>query len=132
MRGADTNVLVRMVLLDDEDQAKIVERLTKRLSSQGEPLFVTSIVLCEFAWVLHRRYRRSRTEIAEAIEQFLESDLIVVEYSSQSRDAAALYRVGPGDYADYLIGLIGASAGCRDTVTFDRALRTASGFTLLG
>ena len=131
MRGADTNVLVRMVLLDDKGQAGIVERLTKRLASQDEPLFVTSIVLCEFVWVLHRRYGRSRHEIADAIERFLESDLIVAEYPTQSRDAAHLYRAGPGDYADYLLGLICESAGCRDTVTFDRALRSAKGFALL-
>jgi predicted nucleic-acid-binding protein len=121
-----------MVLLDEESQARIVERFTKRLASQGEPLFVTSIVLCEFVWVLDRRYGRTRNEIADAIEQFLASDLIVTEYPAQSRDAATLYRAGPGDYADYLVGLIGESAGCRDTVTFDRALRSANGFTILG
>ena len=131
MRGAETNVLLRLVLLDDEDQARTVERLVKRLASQGETLYVTSIVLCELCWVLRRGYGRTRTEIADAVEQLLASHLVIAEHSDECRGAAKLYREGRGDFADYLIGLIHQSAGCRDTVTFDRALRPAAGFTLL-
>jgi predicted nucleic-acid-binding protein len=32
---------------------------------------------------------------------------------------------------DYLIGEIASAAGCRDTVTFDRALKGSLGFTIL-
>ena len=131
MRGVDTNVLLRLVLLDDEDQSKAVSRLIKRLSLRSESLLVTSIVLCEFCWVLHRSYRRSRTEIADAVEHLLSSNLIIAEHPDESRSAVRLYRQGPGGFADYLIGLIHQSAGCRDTVTFDRSLRSAPGFTML-
>ena len=131
MRGVDTNVLLRLVLLDDEDQARTVERLVKRLSKQSEPLYVASIVLCEFCWVLRSGYGRTRTEIAGAVEQLLASDLVIAEHPDECRGAANLYREGRGDFADCLIGLIHQSAGCRDTVTFDRALRPAAGFTLL-
>jgi predicted nucleic-acid-binding protein len=105
--------------------------LIKQLSLRGESLLVTSIVLCEFCSVLHRSYRRPRTEIADAVEHLLSSDLIIAEHPDESRNAAILYREGPEGFADYLIGLIHQSAGCRDTVTFDRALRSAPGFTLL-
>ena len=131
MRGADTNVLLRLVLLDDEDQSKAVGRLIKRLSQRGESLHVTSIVLCEFCWVLHRSYRRSRAEIADAVGQLLLSDLIIAEHPDESHRAVSLYQQGPGGFADYLIGLIHQSAGCRDTVTFDRSLRSTPGFTML-
>ena len=131
MRGVDTNVLLRLVLLDDEDQSKAVSRLIKRLSLRSESLLVTSIVLCEFCWVLHRSYGRSRTEIADAVEHLLSSNLIIAEHLDESRSAVSLYRQGPGGFADYLIGLIHQSAGCRDTVTFDRSLRSTPGFTML-
>ena len=131
MRGADTNVLLRLVLFDDEGQARSVERLVKRLSRQGEPLYVTSIVLCESCWVLQNSYGRTRTEIADAVEQLLASDLVIAEHSDECRGATNLYREGRGNFAHYLIGAIHQSADCRDTVTFDRALRSTAGFTLL-
>jgi predicted nucleic-acid-binding protein len=41
------------------------------------------------------------------------------------------YRTGRAGFPDYVIGEISKQAGCRDTVTFDRALRDTPGFTLL-
>ena len=124
-------MLLRLVLFDDERQARTVERLVKRLSSQGETIYVTSIVLCELCWVMRSGYGRSRTEIADAVEQLLASEFVIAEHSDECRGAVNLYREGRGDFADYLIGLIHQSVGCRDTVTFDRALRSTAGFTLL-
>ncbi len=43
-----------------------------------------------------------------------------------------IYHRGKGNFTDYLIGEISRQAGCRDTVTFDRGLKGAPGFTLLG
>jgi predicted nucleic-acid-binding protein len=47
------------------------------------------------------------------------------------REAANRYRVGPGDFADYAIGLRGRGAGCEITLTFDRAHKRDELFTLL-
>jgi predicted nucleic-acid-binding protein len=38
---------------------------------------------------------------------------------------------GKGDFSDYLIGAICYQAGCDKTATFDRKLKTESGFDLL-
>jgi predicted nucleic-acid-binding protein len=131
MRGVDTNVLLRMVLLDDEKQAAAVGRFTRQLARRNEPLFVTSIALCEFVWVLQRGYSQSRARIADALEKLLESDLVIAQNEDEAREALGLYRAGRGDFADYLIGLLGRSAGCRDTATFDRDLKGVEGFSLL-
>lgn len=128
MRGVDTNVLLRMVLLDDEKQSASARRLARG----NERLFVTSIVLCEFVWVLQRGYALSREQIADTLEKLLQSDLIEAQDEDAAREALALYRGGRGDFADRLIGLLSQSAGCQDTVTFDRALKGLEGFTLLG
>ena len=128
MRGVDTNVLLRMVLLDDEKQAAAARRLARG----NERLFVTSIALCEFVWVLQRGYGLSRERIADTLEKLLQSDLIVAQDEDATREALAHYRGGRSDFADCLIGLLSQAAGCRDTVTFDRALKGLDGFTLLG
>ena len=60
----------------------------------------------------------------------------VIEGCRENREPLFLpvlesYRDGKGSFADYLIGEISRHAGCPDTVTFDRALRCAAGFTVL-
>ena len=131
MRGVDTNVLLRLALVDDHEQVRAVRRLTRELAHANEPLFVPSIVFCEFVRVLRRVYKLSRDEVADAIEQLLESDHVVAEHGDETREALEFYRAGPGDFADYLIGLVSRSAGCRDTVTFYRSLAGAEGFSVL-
>ena len=42
------------------------------------------------------------------------------------------FRAGKASFPDFVIGEISRQAGCRDTVSFDRDLRKAQGFTLLG
>ncbi len=97
MRGVDTNIfiLLRMVLLDDEKRAAAVRRLTRRLARGNEPLFVTSIALCEFVWVLQRGYGLSHARIADTLEQLLESNLVVAQHEDEAREALGLYRGGP-------------------------------------
>jgi predicted nucleic-acid-binding protein len=58
-----------------------------------------------------------------ALFDFEDRDLL-----SRALDA---YCDGAGDFADYVIGLRNARAGCERTVTFDRALRGQALFRLL-
>ena len=52
MRGLDTNVLLRLLLRDDEAQARKVRALVERSVHDGEVLHVSLPVLCELTWVL--------------------------------------------------------------------------------
>jgi predicted nucleic-acid-binding protein len=40
------------------------------------------------------------------------------------------YGMGPGDFADYVLGLRNQAAGCGTTLTFDRAHRRSDLFSL--
>ena len=57
---------------------------------------------------------------------------VATEREDAVRRSLELYRHGPASFSDYLIGEISREDGCRDTVTFDRGLRGAPGFTVLG
>ena len=48
MIGLDTNILVRYLTRDDEQQW----RQATDLIQQNQPCFITNIVLCELVWVL--------------------------------------------------------------------------------
>ena len=132
MIALDTNLLVRLLIQDDASQARAVERLFARARRDATPLFVADVVLCELVWVLARRAKQPRAEIAGAMERLLDADMIVVADVGIARRALVAYRDGAGDFADYMIREQALSAGAGEVVTFDRALKGEAGFKILG
>jgi len=132
MRSLDTKVLVRYLANDDPAQSPRAEMLIEECLRKREPLFLTGIVLCELVWVLRQVYKLGRPAIAGSLEEILQKDLFRIEQDTLVRRSLEAYRRGRGDFADYLIAEVSRSAGCRDTVTFDQALRSDVGFTFLG
>ena len=131
MIALDTNLLVRLVLHDDDAQARAVERLFIKARRDQTPLFVADVVLCELVWVLSRRERFSRAEIAGALEQLLRTELIVVADAAVANDALDAYRAGKGDFADYLIREQALRMEAAEVVTLERALKGENGFRQL-
>jgi predicted nucleic-acid-binding protein len=132
VRGLDTNVLLRLLTRDDSVQSKRVATLFAAAERGGERFFVSVIALCELAWTLRGRpYGLARGEIAAVLEGLLATDLIEVQDRGLVRRALADFRQGRADFADYLLGWQSAKAGCDDTLTFDRKLDGAAGFSLL-
>ena len=132
MIALDTNVLVRLVLHDDEAQAKVAERLVVRARREQTHLFVADIVLCELVWVLTRRAGLARADIADAIDQLLVTELVVVSNAAIVDRTLTAYRYGKGDFADYLIREHALAADAHEVATFDRALKGENGFRLIG
>jgi predicted nucleic-acid-binding protein len=127
----DTNILVRIVLYDDETQARAVERLFVRARRERTPVFVANVVWCELVWVLARRAALSRADIADALDRLLRTELIDVADPGVIENAIGAYRAGKGDFADYLIREEARAAGATEVTTFDRALKGETGFRVL-
>ena len=132
MIAVDTNLLVRLLIQDDPAQARAVERLFVRARRDRTPLFIADVVLCELVCVLALRANQPRAGIADALEQLLDTESIVVAVPGIARAALAAYRDGTGDFADYLIREQAAPACSSEVVTFDKALRGERGFKILG
>ncbi len=131
MRGLDTNVLVRYLTLDDADQAAAATEVIEDAARAGEPLFVSSVVLCEVVWVLEAAYRLGRGQILGTLDTLLRTAQLHFEDKDVLWHALADYREGRGDFADYVIGRSAAAAGCTSTVTFDRSLASSALFEVL-
>lgn len=128
MIGVDTNLLVRYLTKDDEQQW---QSATSILQS-GETCFIPNIVLCELVWVLRGKpYQYPKADILSTLEAMLQTP--VFEYENRPLVYQALQRTkqGKADFSDYLIGAICQQAGCEQTATFDRKLKTESGFYLI-
>ncbi|MEZ4265769.1 MAG: type II toxin-antitoxin system VapC family toxin [Myxococcota bacterium] len=124
MIGLDTNVLVRYLVDDDEEQANAAAILL----SSGEQFYVSHIVLCESVWVLRSSYRRQRHEVADALQALLRSPQLSIQAPHVAERALARYASGTADFADYLIAEDATAAGCATVATFDKKLLAESGF----
>ena len=131
MIALDTNLLVRLIVHDDEAQARAVERLLVRARRDQTPLFVADVVLCELVWVLTRRLGLGRADIAVALDRLLRTELVVVADATVTARALAGYRDGKGDFADYLIREQAFASEATEVVTFDRMLKGEAGFRIL-
>jgi len=131
MRGLDTNVLVRFFVQDDPEQTQVVLDLFEQTERKGDRFHVTPVTLCELVWVLGSVYRQSRSQIYASLESLLNIRSIEIQDRDLVERALEDAKKGPAEFSDYLIGWQNRQANCVDTLTFDRGLRTAPGFTLL-
>ena len=112
---ADTNLLIRAAVQDDPRQA----RLAARILQDAELVAVPVSVLCEFVWVLRRGYKKSVTDVSNAIHWLMKSANVAVNRPSVEAGLSALDR--GGDFADGVIAYEGEWLGANEFVSFDSA-----------
>ena len=126
MIGIDTNVLVRYIVQDDEEQAAIATQSIEACSV-GAPGWISAIVLCETVWVLSRAYGYEKSTIQSVLQRIFLASELVVEQQEQGWSALRDFALGNADFSDYLIAHMNQASGCKYTVTFDKK---ASGLRL--
>lgn len=129
MIALDTNVLVRFLVEDDEDQTRRATRLIKGALDRDEELFISDIVMCETVWVLSTSYRFTRSEIVQTLSGLLRAKGVIFSSSDRLARAFQAYAANKGDFADYLIREHARAAGADTVATFDRALLKDPGFS---
>ena len=67
MIGIDTNVLVRFIVRDDPDQARVASRLINDVLSSEDKGFISSVVVCELVWVLRKVLKVPKEKIITAV-----------------------------------------------------------------
>lgn len=111
---ADTNVLLRLVLADNEAQS-----LAAVEAMEAASLVAVSVhSLCEMAWVLERLYIKSRPEIAAVIRGVIEAENVVANIPAVEAGLAILD--SGGDFADGVIAFDGQWLGGETFVSFDK------------
>lgn len=130
MIGPDTNVLVRSIMQDDEQQSPIANRVMELLTAD-EPGFVSIVSVIELGWVLAGAYGLGRDQVAQAFEALLRTKGVIVDRAENVWQALRVYQAGQADFADALIERICAGAGCQQTVTLDRGAVKHAGMVLV-
>ncbi|MDP1736874.1 MAG: type II toxin-antitoxin system VapC family toxin [Caulobacter sp.] len=110
----DTNVLVRILTRDDEQQRGLAEAEV----AGAEIVALTLPTLCELVWVLSRLYRIALPDIATAMRGLAASDNVHLDGPAVDVGLAALE--AGGDFADAVIAYEGRRLGGNVFVSFDR------------
>jgi predicted nucleic-acid-binding protein len=119
MIGLDTNVLVRFLVRDHEEQFERARKLIRRQAQDGQPARVSLVVLLETEWVLRSRYKLNKGEILGAFSELLSAADMSFEDEPSIEEALFVWKDSPAQFADCLIGARYRALGCTATATFD-------------
>ena len=123
----DTNVLIRIITLDDELRVKKAIALIESFGPRE--VFVSYGVLVETYFVLIKKYGLTKEYVLSSFEDLLRVPQFCFEYESSVRQA--IIKCGKGfSFNDALFGEIGASRNLK-TYTFDKGLKDNKNFELL-
>jgi predicted nucleic-acid-binding protein len=122
MRSVDTNVLVRLMTRDEEDQY----RAAAAYVIGG--VWVSHLVLVETGWVLKSVYSRSPRQIAQAFDHLLDHEHVVIQDAEVVRAALEAFRRRPDvAFSDCLMLEAARKSGHLPMGTFDRDLASLDG-----
>lgn len=129
--SVDTNILVRLVTQDDQQQAQAVDRLLARHAKKGDILFVPITVVLELEWVLRARLGVGKSDFIQTLAALL----TMVELGFESEDALeqALvdYQEGLADFGEYIHLALSRKNTALPFWTFDRKAAKAAGASVL-
>ena len=128
MLGLDTNVLVRFLVRDDEEQFERAQKLIRREAQAGAPVLVGHLVLLETECVLRSRYKLSKVEILGALSDLMSAMDVIFEDEAAIEEALFQWKDSSAQFADCLIGARHRTLACSATATFDADALKLPGF----
>ena len=118
MIGLDTNILVRYLTQDDENQFR---RVLKLLSTKGSLFYLSDLVLVETFWALKSIYDWDPNEIADVLGNLTSVHNLIFENEARLLASLRAVRLG-ADLADELIVRAASSKGVKKIATFDKGM----------
>lgn len=121
MIAIDTNILVRYITQDDQQQAEAAENLLATYNNKPQSIFINNIVLCEFIWVLEKGYKYTQQQISSTIRIILSTEEFAFEYHNVLWLALEEYELKNTDFSDSLISKLNHNLGYKQTFSFDKS-----------
>lgn len=120
MKGIDTNILIRFLVQDHQQQAAIVHQLFSETERLKQTLLVTNLVLLETIWVLESVYQVKRSAILDTIDELMTLPILQFNQQPVIRQFLDTARQSKIDLSDALIGHWARERGCTTVLTFDK------------
>jgi len=130
MKALDTNVLVRFLVRDNEQQAEPFTGHSNRLNPTRSVVRALLVVL-ETVWVLESVYDIPRQDILDSINDLILMPILEFEAQSAVLNFATSTRETKMDLPDLLIAHSAKFSGCECVLTFDKRASNCKLFELL-
>jgi predicted nucleic-acid-binding protein len=126
--AADSNVLLRLLVRDDEAQYQAAHTF---LRTAGR-VFVSDIVLVEVVWAMTSTYRYPKPRIVAAIERILDLEAVALQDPAVVAAALEDYRSSQADFSDCMILATARREAELPLATFDARLSRLEGTRKIG
>jgi predicted nucleic-acid-binding protein len=130
MQSLDTNLVFRLIVLDDEVEQSERAALVWQCATAGAGVFLSVTVLVELAWVLRTVAKQDRATIAGALFRLVDSMGVTTEREPIVRRALESYQRGSADFSDYIILESSRDASALPVLTFDQRFAREPGVQL--
>lgn len=131
MIAVDTNILVRFLVRDDEEQAEIARKRIKEAELRRERLKIPLLVVLETIWVLESAYDKTRSEILAAIRDMRQMSVFEFEDEQVVEGLLDDGFKHKADLADIMIAHAAIATGCETVITFDKSAAKLPSFSML-
>lgn len=115
----DSNVILRILTRDDENQFLKAEQLFKRAINGEVLLLCGPPVLFEVVWTLEARYKIQSTVILDYIEALLATSGIVIIDRIFVEKAISKSRKSGIEFPDAYVSVLAEEHGCGEIATFN-------------
>jgi predicted nucleic-acid-binding protein len=126
--GIDTNILVRLLVVDDAEQTRRARRLVLASIGRSEPVLVSLLVMIETEWVLRSRYDLDKDQTLTVLRRLLEARELIFEDEPAIEEALFNWKDSNAGFTDCLIAAHNRRIGCTATATFDAKAARVPGF----
>ncbi|KJE26972.1 PIN domain protein [Geobacillus kaustophilus] len=117
----DTNIIIRFLANDDEEQSSVAYRVFEK-AVNGEFVFLLHpLVVAECCWVLEsKRYGYTKGEIASKLKQIIEASCVKTTGKEVVEKALDAYARCSVDFADaYLSALVEHTSSIQGIITWN-------------
>lgn len=129
MPAIDTNILIRYLVKDDEQQYQQVMNFFE--NHRDSSLKINLPVVMEAYWVLTSTYKYSKVEFIETFRRLINTQGFQVQSASIIEIALNEFEHSNADFEDCLISVLNESTRDAPTFTFDIKASKLSGMKLL-
>ena len=130
MIAIDTNILLRLTVIDDQEQMERARALMEKAHAGRQAVFINAIVLAEYIWTMARTYRANRQEQAAAVRELIDRPPYRLFDEAIVENALKAFEASKADFGDCLIGAINQAQSAEVTYSFDEAAAALKAFAL--
>lgn len=125
----DTSILVRYLASDDPRKAIRCERLFRDSQEGRTTLFLTHLAIAETIWVLSKRYRMTKTALAQSFRRLLSTPNILTDDAPTLLEALTFYEENTVSFIDAYHIVFLPHRGITEIYSYDTDFDQVSGIT---